>query len=233
LSFLKPLLLNKKHCKICPKGGSYNPHVNSHVPLERHGNEIINPVGVQGVFGCKECGGSGYKTKGSKPHPCNECAKKNADPNYKIKLSNKSKHTIPVITAPLNQINAPLYTYGSNPQFSGIPGCTRCSGLGYVTSKRTHLQKGCKDCTLKSKTYVLNEPVISTNTFGISSPISNFSGVPGCTKCGGSGFLMSSKKGKSKACKDCINITGNCPKCNNTGFVLGKNNKRCKCKHAH
>jgi hypothetical protein len=38
--------------------------------------EKVNPFNVQGVPGCTECGGSGWKGKGKHPHPCNECAKK-------------------------------------------------------------------------------------------------------------------------------------------------------------
>ena len=38
--------------------------------------EKINPFNVQGVPGCVQCGGSGWKGKGKHPHPCNECAKK-------------------------------------------------------------------------------------------------------------------------------------------------------------
>merc|ERR1711957_831633 len=55
-------------------------------------------------------------------------------------------------------------------------------------------------------------------------------GIPGCHKCGGSGYKCSKKKSyKQKPCKECMKRQGFCPKCNGTGFKIGKKGKTCKC----
>jgi hypothetical protein len=57
-----------------------------------------------------------------------------------------------------------------------------------------------------------------------------FKGMEGCTICDGTGFKISKKKeGKKKPCKKCVEATGHCPKCNNTGIKLG-GIKPCSCK---
>ncbi len=60
-----------------------------------------------------------------------------------------------------------------------------------------------------------------------------FTPIPNCSKCGGVGYITKKKtkvEGKQKPCKECIKACGFCPKCNNTGEVLGKPGKICKCK---
>lgn len=123
-------------------------------------------------------------------------------------------------------------------------------------SQMTQMQTGIHSSSYNSKTNTsvpgpypsignqLNQPYSSTinmdNTTNLQktqpyNPNSlpainiNFKGVPGCTKCNGSGFKTSKKHGKTKPCKICIKSTGFCPKCNGTGFKI-KNKKECKCK---
>ncbi len=60
-----------------------------------------------------------------------------------------------------------------------------------------------------------------------------FTPIPNCTKCGGTGFKAkksSKTEGKQKPCKVCVQASGFCPKCNNTGEKIGKPGKVCKCK---
>jgi hypothetical protein len=54
-------------------------------------------------------------------------------------------------------------------------------------------------------------------------------GIPGCTKCGGSGYKKKDDK-EGKPCKLCVKATGVCPLCNNTGVRSDKAGKPCKCK---
>jgi hypothetical protein len=56
-------------------------------------------------------------------------------------------------------------------------------------------------------------------------------GVPGCTKCGGTGYkAKKEKEGKIKPCKVCVRATGMCLLCNNTGMRVDKAGKKCKCR---
>jgi hypothetical protein len=77
---------------------------------------------------------------------------------------------------------------------------------------------------------------------------SEFKGIPGCKKCGGSGFKVKKQNKtkditvnsepvkstqssvvKQKPCSSCMKGSGTCPKCNGTGKKL-KSGKECKCK---
>ena len=58
-----------------------------------------------------------------------------------------------------------------------------------------------------------------------------FSGIPGCHKCGGSGYKFSKKKNKSKPCKKCMIAKNYCAYCNNTGLKIKNGvSKTCKCR---
>jgi hypothetical protein len=73
-------------------------------------------------------------------------------------------------------------------------------------------------------------PMINSSFQPISTN-SVFQGVPGCHKCGGTGYKSSKKKShKSKPCKVCMKALGHCSKCNNTGFKIKNPSKACKCK---
>lgn len=58
-----------------------------------------------------------------------------------------------------------------------------------------------------------------------------FQGVPGCKECGGDGWRRSKLTGGKKPCRHCVEATGNCPLCENTGMRIDKN-KKCKCLYA-
>jgi hypothetical protein len=63
-----------------------------------------------------------------------------------------------------------------------------------------------------------------------STKVAQFKGIPGCKKCGGTGYKDSKKEGgKKKACTSCMEASGTCPKCNGTGKKL-KDGTPCKCK---
>jgi hypothetical protein len=60
--------------------------------------------------------------------------------------------------------------------------------------------------------------------------IQPFQGIPGCKECSGDGWRRSKLTGAKKPCSHCIDITGNCPLCGNSGRRLDKD-KKCKCKY--
>jgi hypothetical protein len=75
------------------KGESYQTLEGQTVPA--HTDKKINPFHVQGVPGCKSCGGSGWKESAKHPHPCNECAKKTV-PNIDTYLTKVGQTATPV-----------------------------------------------------------------------------------------------------------------------------------------
>lgn len=105
----------------------------------------INPFNVKGVPGCKNCGGTGWKDT-SKPHPCNECAKK----------------TVPVIdTTILKTSNNFASAVAQNIEATGsirrtLAECNLCNGAGFIKSKKDNSKnKICKDCVKKTGYCVL------------------------------------------------------------------------------
>lgn len=55
-----------------------------------------------------------------------------------------------------------------------------------------------------------------------------FKGLPGCKHCEGTGVL-----GKHRPCTKCVERSGNCNICKNTGLIIAMPSKKCKCIWGH
>jgi hypothetical protein len=267
------------------KEESYQTLDNRTVPVDT--GEKVNPFNVQGVPGCKECGGSGWKDTKKHPHPCNECAKRTVPvidtyltkvghtavpaaevvqkPEIKETVKEVEMHgTMPVTREVRHTEEVPVKTQVPVTRYEEVVQNVPIEKVDYVTENipvkaTVPISEQCiQDISgpqigMNNQEILVN-PISQGGTYsgidevtrnqiltsgshahdsrGQEIPnLKNFVGVPGCKDCGGEGWRISKLTGKKKPCKHCVQVTGNCPLCGNTGIRFEENIK-CKCQYA-